>query len=302
MINICQFFPERLRQPWLRIQNIWDDVTQIRIRVNQPVLVELQGEELSLKNDKNEVVVYGERDVEDVFRYLCHDSVYAYENERMQGYMTVEGGHRIGIAGEIVQNNKGYILKYVRYLNIRVAKEITGVSERIMGSLYENGAPCNILIISPPGIGKTTMLRDIVRNFSNKGYTVGLVDERGEIAAAYRGGASFDCGIHTDVITGGDKENDVSIFVRTFAPKVVAMDEIGSKEDSNIINMAKISGCKILATAHGVDFDDVLKNPKLKLLIENDSFSRFIFLSKVEGERYAVVCDERGNRLCGERL
>lgn len=300
--DICQFFPDRLRQPWMEIKDKWGEITQIRIRTGKKVIIEQLDREEYLKNKDKTDVIYNGRDVEDIFKHLCHDSVYAYEKERMMGVMTVQGGHRIGIAGEIVQNEKGNIIKYVKYMNIRIAHEITGVSNQIISYLMLDSMPCNTLIISPPGVGKTTLLRDIVKNYSNMGYTVGLIDERGEIAASYRGEAMFDCGSHTDIITGGNKLLDGQIFVRTFSPRIVAMDEIGAKSDSDIIFYAKVSGCSVLTTAHGRSIEDIKSNPDISLLTERGCFERFVVLSCEGVSRTANVFDGKGNKLCCVKL
>lgn len=302
MIDIGQFFPDRLKQNWLDNSDKWKYITQIRLRTEKKVLLELINGESELKDKNGTSVIYSGKDIEDIFRHLCRDSVYAYERERMQGFITVEGGHRIGIAGELVQNENGSIIKNIRYMNIRIAREITGVSNKIMEEICTYSAPNNTLIISPPGVGKTTVLRDIIRNLSNQGYTVGVIDERGEIAAAYRGGASFDCGSHTDVITGGNKTLGVQILVRTFSPRVIAMDEIGVQKDADVILYARVSGCSVIATAHGNGLDDVMFNPNIKELIERKCFDRFVVLSMQGIKRMAVIYDREGKRVCGVEL
>lgn len=302
--SILQFFPERLRCDWEKCGLEFKKVQEIRLRVNQPVRI-LAGEERKLG------MIYNERDMEDIFRYLCHDSVYAYEEERKQGYIMVDGGHRIGITGELVVMEPGvYIAKYIRYINIRLAHEHKNIADEIIRYLYDQDIliPINTLIISPPGIGKTTLLRDTIRLLSNgtgeyKGCNVGVVDERGEIAGAYRGSALLDCGERTDVITGGDKQHGISILVRTFAPQVIAIDEIGGKRDAQAIFYAGVSGCSILATAHGNSLKDIGCKAELSELIQQEVFERFIILSKgADRKRYAQILDGKGRELCGKRL
>ncbi|MCM1184353.1 MAG: stage III sporulation protein AA [Roseburia sp.] len=302
--QLLQFFPERLRDAWARSGLEIGDVQEIRLRVNQPVRV-LAGQERELP------IKYDARDMEDIFRYLCHDSVYAYEEERKQGYLMADGGHRIGITGELTALGQGmYIAKYIRYMNIRIAHEQKNIADNIICYLYDREGtwPLNTLIVSPPGVGKTTLLRDMIRLLSNgtggyAGCNVGVVDERGEIAGAYRGSALLDCGRRTDVITGGDKQQGISILVRTFAPRVIAIDEIGGKRDAQAIFRAGVSGCSILATAHGNSLKDIEGKAELSELMREELFERFILLSsRNDNRRYARILDGKGNELCGEKL
>ena len=152
------------------------------------------------------------------------------------------------------------------------------------------------------------MLRDIVRLFSNgnsvcSGCNVGVIDERGEIAGAYRGSASLDCGERTDIISGGDKLKGISVLVRAFAPKIIAIDEIGNSQDAEAIFYASVSGCNVIATVHGNDIDDVKKKNEILKLLKDKVFDRIIVLSKCnKTERYAQIFDGEAMELCGRKL
>lgn len=300
--KLVSFFPESLRASWCNKNFCWSDLTEIRLRVNQPVVLRTVNREIVVTND-NKPLVYTPTDMEAIFRHLCRDSVYAYEEERKLGFMTVQGGHRIGITGEVVSlGNKEYIVKYIRYMNIRIAHEIIGSADSIMQYLYEGDKPCNTLIISPPAVGKTTILRDIIRQFSNNGYQVSVIDERGEIAAAYQGSASLDCGTHTDVMSGGDKGVGISVMVRTFAPEIVAVDELGEENDASAVFKAGISGCSILATVHGENLADIRQKTELNKMWKNHSFQRFVFLQRErDGTRFVKILDEKGENICGKK-
>lgn len=317
---ILRFFPAILRAPWEACEWNWDELEEIRIRVNQPVLMKGKDKEYAITKDglvletKNikeigTCVIYCEKELEEMLRHLCRDSIYAYEEERRQGFLTMAGGHRIGITGELTHvDNQSYIAKYIRYINIRIAHEIKGIADEIMKWLMDGEQIWNTLIVSPPGAGKTTLLRDIVRNFSNggekySGCCVGVIDERGEIAGAYRGIASLDCGIRTDVITGGNKEQGIRILVRTFAPRLIVMDEIGTSTDAEAIFFAGISGCNVLATVHGNSWSDLERKEEINGLLTNRVFQRILFLHKDrKGTRYIEIWNEEGQCLCGERL
>lgn len=302
--GVLQFFPQRLRGAWERCGLDFGKIQEIRLRVNQSVKVFCGGEHtLPFR--------YDEREMEEIFRYLCHDSVYAYEEERKQGYIMIEGGHRIGITGELTTAENGrFIAKYIRYMNIRIAHEQKEIAGKVIKYLYHSRemTPLNTLIISPPGVGKTTLLRDTIRLLSNgtadhQGCNVGVIDERGEIAGAYRGSAMLDCGERTDVITGGDKQQGISILVRTFAPRVIAIDEIGRRADAEAILHAGVSGCRILATVHGGSIEEIRNKTEMAAILDLGLIDRYIVLSMNEKmDRYFEIYDREGNSLCGRSL
>ncbi len=302
--ELSMFFPDRLRAEWERLRFDKNKVREIRIRANQPVMI-LAEEEITL------AFVYRDRELEDIFQYLCHDSVYAYDEERRQGYLTVEGGHRIGITGELVLSEGRYIVKYVKYMNIRIAHEMINIAKNVMPYLYHEcvkGQVFSTLIISPPGIGKTTLLRDIIRLLSDgccgqRGCNVGVVDERGELSGAYRGSASLDCGKRTDLVTGGTKKYGIDILVRTFSPRVVAIDEIGKYEDADAVLHAGVSGCSVLATVHGSSIADISQKEEIEKILRLKLIDRFIVLSINERmDRYFQIFDREGKQLCGKNL
>lgn len=306
-MTVLYFFPEELRTPWYMWEQRWNEIQEIRLRVNCPVSIRTISGERFLLNKEGERVIYSDREMELIFRHLCHDSIYAYEEERKQGYMTLTGGHRVGITGEVIRVEQGYIVKYIRYMNIRIAHEVVGIGESIREYMYDGGMPCNSLIISPPAAGKTTLLRDMVRMYADgngqyRGINVGVIDERGEIAGACRGSASLHCGIRTDIITGGNKRGGVEILVRTFAPEIIAMDEIGSSGDATAVLYAGVSGCAVLATAHGLGVEDAVEKEELRALISQCLFKRYIVLRReADGERTVQIWDGEGRELCGRR-
>ena len=218
------------------------------------------------------------------FEKICENSVYSYKRQICDGYITIRGGNRVGIVGSaVVENGQVININYISSLNFRIAREKIGCSDNMIKQIinYETNSIYNTLIISPPGGGKTTLLRDIVRNLSNgfedfKGKTIGVVDERGEIAAMCKGIPQNNVGIRTDVIDNMPKPEAMRILVRSMCPDIIACDEIGSKEDVDAIDYVMCSGVKGIFTAHGGSIEEIKKNPELSKLFNKNVFERIV--------------------------
>ncbi len=274
----------------------YEELEEIRLRIGQPIILKMHDGEYflsesgALHKGGKEVCRIGEHEVSELLNRVCHDSVYAYEDELRQGFLTMPGGHRIGITGQAVLNEDGSIrtLKHISALNIRIAHEIKGVANSVMQHLYENGQFCNTLILSPPGCGKTTLLRDIIRQVSDgnafhNGMTVGVVDERSEIAGCFMGIPQNDLGIRADVLDSCPKVYGMMMLIRSMAPGVVAIDEIGGVEDVIALKKVAACGCKLLATIHGYDMEDIKSKSFMRALLEENYFKRFLILEKEGG-------------------
>ena len=219
-----------------------------------------------------------------ILKNVSLNSIYSVQQDLNNGYITIAGGHRIGVVGEcILQDSKIINIKNIYSLNIRVAKEYIGISDSIINKIKTaNNEVLNTLIISPPLCGKTTLLRDIVRNISNNGYNTVVVDERGEIASVYNGETTLDVGERTDVISYVPKDIGMQMAVRSMAPDVVCTDEIGTKEDIVAIKYLARTGVKFITTMHGNSLQDVLFTD-MKELIDKGYIDLAIVLSKREG-------------------
>lgn len=298
--DLLQLFPGDRRAFWKKTAAEQKNIQEIRLRAGKPVIVLWRGREVFLNaegaftDNPVEGYVAGERELNALLNHICHYSPYAFEDEIRQGFVTVEGGHRVGIAGQVVLEgpDKVRTIKHVSYMNIRVAHEMKGVADKVLPFLYENGSLKNALIISPPGCGKTTLLRDMVRQISDgnpygKGMSVGLVDERSEIAGSYLGCPQNDVGMRTDVLDACPKVLGMMLLLRSMSPKVIAIDEIGGKEDMEAMWQASYCGSRILATIHGEGMSDYvrkLKSCEMKAAQgEAELFETFIILGKEKG-------------------
>lgn len=315
--DILRIFPDKMRSRWnMALQNA-DKLEEIRIGVGRPVRARLGGQEWflsengSLKKDENsgrngrDEWYITEQEMEELVSHICSYSRYAYEKELRQGYLTIQGGHRIGVAGQVILDEQGQIrnISRIRFLNIRISHEIIGAADEVLPWLYDNREFLNTLIISPPGCGKTTILRDLVRQISNgngfgDGMQVGVVDERSEIAGSYLGIPQNDVGIRTDVLDGCPKVQGMMLLLRSMSPAVVAVDEIGGKDDLNALRQICQCGSKIVATMHGSTMEDVRGHfAAAGSLSKNDKgtgvFERYLFLERKNGR---CVTDRLLNR------
>ena len=296
VFNLFKYFSESLENV---IENYFNNIAkpseymaleEIRIRSNRPLILKFSD------NEKIFDYIVTVEDIIETLQRICENSIYSYQSQICNGFITIKGGHRVGISGNIVIENGIIInINYISSLNFRIAKEINGCSNKLLKYVInmENNNIYNTLIVSKPGVGKTTILRDLVRRISNgieqinfQGLNVGLVDERGEIAAMYKGVAQNDIGMRTDVLSNVKKDKGMKLLIRSMAPRVIAADEIGSKEDVEAIKEAVCSGIKGIFTAHGSSLDDISINPSIKDLLMSHVIERIIFLDskKIKGE------------------
>lgn len=222
---------------------------------------------------------------------MTRSSVYMVEDKLVQGFLTLPGGHRVGITGSgYVEQGRLQAVRDLGQLNIRLAREVPDAAMPILPQLIDGeGRFQSTLVVSPPGCGKTTLIRDIARQLSwgKPGswlrHTVAIVDERGEIAAVWQGEPQADCGPCTDVLDGYPKAEGIAVAVRALAPDVLVTDELGTLEDALAVVEAAAAGISVLASIHGDSWEGVNKRPGGRLLAENHVFRRFVLLSRRRG-------------------
>lgn len=283
----------------------FEKLQEIRLRVGKPLAVIYENEEWLLPSKAAGKHQVTKEEIRETMDYVSRYSLYAYEQEMRQGFITIEGGHRVGIMGKVIlENNKVKNLQYISSVNIRAAHEIIGCADRIMQYITKNREVCHTLIISPPRCGKTTLIRDIIRQISDgnayvKGCTVGVVDERSELGGCYQGIPQNQLGIRTDVLDCCPKAEGMIMMIRSMAPQVIAVDEIGTAEDIHALEYAMQCGCKMIASVHGTDMEEAAGKPVLGELIRRRRFERYVVLGNVRrpGE-IRNIYDERGSQLC----
>lgn len=292
MEYILKCLPTQLAK--LILEHNIQKLEEIRIRANKPVILKLGQVEIVLNYTITTNEIIG------ILQNICNNSIYTYQNQICNGFITLPGGNRVGIAGNVViKDGQVSNISYIYSLNFRISHQINGASDNILKYVLdtENNTIFNTLIVSPPGAGKTTMIRDLAKRISNgineinfRGVDVSIIDERGEIAAMTKGITFNDVGIRTDVLDNVPKSIGIRMAVRSMAPKVIIADEIGNKDDVNIINYAICSGVKCIFTAHGSNMEDLLKNNEINKIINLQLFSKIIFLDeKQKGKIKNVV-------------
>lgn len=263
----------------------FDELEEIRLRVNKPII---------LYKNKLETILDTKPypNVDDILitlELMSDYSLYALEEELKNGYITLCGGHRVGITGKtVVENGHIKTIKCINGLNIRLSHQIIGCANKIIDSLYDGESIFHTIIISPPKCGKTTLLRDIVRQLSNgssnrKGLTVGVVDERSEIAGCYSGIPQNDVGIRTDILDACPKAEGIMLLLRSMSPEIIAVDEIGRRDDIYAIEEILNAGIKLICTVHGKTLDDICNKPVLSEIMKKNIFERAIILSNKKG-------------------
>ena len=296
--NLLLWMGDNLRSILKQVdQGIIDEMEEIRIRISCPLLLLVNDQEYFIdekgKSVKPGNAYYVQReDILQAIERMTQSSLYAAEEEMKQGFLTLPGGHRVGITGEaLMKDGELKTLKHISALNVRIAREIKGKAKKILPQLLrEDGTLHHTLILSPPRAGKTTLLRDLIRTLSDgdlelgmKGQTVGVVDERGELAGMWQGKTTYYLGMRTDILDNCPKRIGISMLVRTMSPRIVAVDELGHHDDVEAVLDAIRTGVSVLSTAHAAQIEEAMSRPTLRSLFQNKVFQRVVILSRRQG-------------------
>ncbi len=275
-------------------------LTEVRLRADKPMFIRLDGREYAAAGGPatqtgaaapDGWALCGAffsnpycptfKDINETVERMSRHSLYAFESALRMGYITLPGGHRAGVAGQAVLDGVQTLrtVTNIASVNLRVAHAVKGCADGVLPRLLDFAHSLyHTLIISPPACGKTTLLRDIVRQISDSGLTVGLVDERSEVAGCYRGAPQNDVGLRTDVLDGCPKAEGMVMLLRAMSPAVIAVDELGGERDARAVRDVLNAGVKLMCTAHGRDAEDLRQSTVLKELMADEIFERYVVL------------------------
>lgn len=282
--------PVRLRREALSLPPSTQSQTEeLRLRSGWPMTAVLPEGEISLGGPPVE-----NRDLEQLLEIASRASVHAVLPQLRRGFLTVGGGHRVGLCGTaVLEGGEVHALRTVSSASIRIARQVKGACAPVLDSLCPKGRLADTLILSPPGLGKTTLLRDLIFRVSEGmgcvPLRVALADERGEVAALYDGKPQLDVGRRTDVVEGCPKAQGLMLLLRAMNPQVLAVDEITDPGDVAALQTAAGCGVTLLATAHAAGREDLLRRPLYRPLLEEGLFQKVVQIGRDSGKRHYFV-------------
>lgn len=290
MEQILTDLPPRLREGFAALSPTdWANLEEIRLRPHAPMLLLLRTGERTLPNPE---VLPGELEL--TVELACRASVHTVLPQLRQGYLTLRGGHRLGVCGSVkLREGDIHAISPISSLNLRLARQVKGAGEGLMERLCPGGAFHSALILAPPGAGKTTLLRDVVRCLSDgvhcKPHRVALADERGEVAALYRGEPQLDVGSRTDVMEGCPKAQALMLLLRGMNPQVLCADEVTAAADVRAMETAFGCGVELLCTAHGKNREDLSRRKLYRDMMDSGMFHTLVTIHMEKGRRHYNV-------------
>lgn len=311
--NWLELFPDRIKSILLRLpRELLGKLEEVRIREGRPLEVNESGghrfvtEEGHPTLDGDKAYRPSRDDSRRFLDLISNHSLYTLEEELRKGFITVPGGHRIGLAGRtVLSGGKVEHIRDISGFNIRIAREVRGAANAILPFLYDERERRmkHALILSPPQHGKTTLLRDLARQISSggmeapiakpAGMKVGIIDERSEIAGSVHGVPSFDVGPRTDVMDACPKAEGMMMMIRSMSPDVLIVDEIGREADAEAVTEALHAGISVIASAHGSAPEELQNRPAMKRLMDNRMFEVYVLLHRSRGKTAFRIMDRQ---------
>ncbi|MDR0975731.1 MAG: hypothetical protein LBM01_02075 [Christensenellaceae bacterium] len=284
MNELLRILPEELKAVFMKLP--LHKVYEIRFRVAQPILVNVSGRKFFLSGDglcekKENALILNREQIDGILHTATNYSFYAVNEQIKQGFITIAGGIRIGITGEVVEEKGEVItLKNIQALNVRIPHEIKNASLAAVPYIFGENRPLKTLVIAPPGAGKTTFLRDIANQISEHyaGLNVLILDERGEIASVIDSKPALTVGDFADIISGGNKTFGFRCGLRSMSPDVIITDEIATQNDIDMIREAARSGVSVMASVHAGSLAELKEKPNFRDLILEKVFDRYVVL------------------------
>lgn len=258
--------------------SVLQNISEIRLRSHGAASVSLFNENRILYKNKKPLVLNND-EIENIFNLLCEGTVYKFENQIKNGYLTIVGGHRVGFCGTAVYDGDTIqSITDISSIVFRISKQIKNAAREIIGNIYDNKKLYSTLIVSEPCGGKTTILTDLARLLSTLGIRCTVVDERSEICSVFKGKPQKDIGILTDVLNEYKKGEGMSCALRCLSPQVIICDEIGAADDIDLIIETMNAGVPVIATAHASNEDELLDRPQIERLIDSGAIDKIIIL------------------------
>lgn len=295
--EVFPYFPFQIQE---MLNGLNDDhcseLEEIRLRCGRPIVLRIRDKEICLNRtgkvstDLGQGYIVSADDLARTIAAISDNSIYAFEEDIKRGFITVPGGHRVGLAGQIlIQGDSVRLMKDFSSLCFRIAREVKGCARIFIEHIWpQEKPPRNTLLLSPPRCGKTTVLRDIARILSagddkRNGCNVVVVDERSELAGCYRGVPQLDVGPRTDVLDGCPKHIGMNMALRAMAPQVIITDELGSKADVEAVRECINAGIKVISSIHASNLEELQRRPFVRELLAFRTFDTALVLSRRRG-------------------
>lgn len=290
--KLIAYFGKNIRELFSNIDyEFFQKVEEIRIRIEKIILFKIFDREYFLysdgtvneKLDLKKTYTPTFEDIRQTIETMSDYSIYAFEQDIKNGYITLKGGFRVGVVGTaVIEEGKIKSIKNISAVNVRIAREIKGCSKKLLPFIFSPKFNSTI-IISSPNSGKTTLLRDIIREASIRGQNVAVVDERSEIGGSYRGINQMDLGFRTDILDRCPKPQGMLNLLRSMSPNIIAVDEIGGNEDINAIEKVSNSGVNLICTVHAQSIEEFKEKQEFNTIFKKKIFKRFVVINKENG-------------------